>query len=363
MKTVEHFSEILEAPKYLPCVSLIMPFDPKMGLKKELDYKLKIASDKIERELMLNFPSEKVIPVFKKLQHALLELNYYTHKKSIAIFISPLVEKIYYLDIVVEEKIIIDESFEIRDLIYSKKQIHKYLLAVLSNKEVKIFIGNATHFIKVTSNVPDHIDAYKKDSHEKVANFTDENKRKEILLDKFMRHTDNGLSLLLQAYKLPLFIMGTAKTVGHFKSITHNTKSIIDSVSGNFEEKSEAELLEIMSPYVADWKKVMQINLLKQIDDCYGNKKLAIGIEAVWKAAFQKRGRLLIVEKNYIFPADHTDHPDIIFKREDNLKNAFYIKDAVDDVIEKVLSSGGDVEFVDEGILNNYDKIVLLEYY
>jgi len=51
------------------------------------------------------------------------------------------------------------------------------------------------------------------------------------------------------------------------------------------------------------------------------------------------------------------------FSSEDNLKNAFYIKDAVDDVIEKVISSGGDVEFVDEGILNNFDKIVLLEYY
>ena len=72
---------------------------------------------------------------------------------------------------------------------------------------------------------------------------------------------------------------------------------------------------------------------------------------------------ILIKSFLIIFPADHTDFPDIIFKREDNLKNAFYIKDAVDDVIEKVLSSGGDVEFVDEGILNNYDKIVLLEYY
>jgi len=40
---MESFAEVLTAPKYLPCISLIMPFDPKMGLKKELDYKLKIA--------------------------------------------------------------------------------------------------------------------------------------------------------------------------------------------------------------------------------------------------------------------------------------------------------------------------------
>ena len=45
------------------------------------------------------------------------------------------------------------------------------------------------------------------------------------------------------------------------------------------------------------------------------------------------------------------------------LQNDFHIKDAVDDFIEMVLHSGGDVEFVDEGILNGYEHIALIEYY
>ena len=40
-----------------------------------------------------------------------------------------------------------------------------------------------------------------------------------------------------------------------------------------------------------------------------------------------------------------------------------YIKDAVDDVIEKVLETGGDVEFVDAAVLNDYQHIALLQYY
>ena len=363
MNLSEQFAEVLTATKYLPCVSIIMPFEPKMGLKKELDYKLKTAADKIEKELIANYPSEKATPVIKKIHKVLNELNYYTHKKSIAIFVSPLIDKVYYLDMVVEEKVIIDESFEIRDLIYSKKEIHKYLLAVLSSKWTKIFLGNTTQFIRVTSNVPDNIEAYKNDIGEKIANFSDENKRKEILLDKFLMHTDNGLSLLLQAYKLPLFVMGTAKTIGHFKSLTHNSKHVIDYIPGNFEEKTEFEFHKIMEPYISDWKVIQQKRLLSQIDDSMSHKKLAIGIQEVWKAAYQKKGRLLVVEKNYIYPAQHGAEPEIIFKKDDIVKNAFYIKDAVDDIIEKVLSSGGDVEFVDEGILKDFKKIVLIEYY
>ncbi len=363
IKLSDQFADVLTAPKYLPCISILMPFDPKMGLKKELGHRLKAVTDKIEKEIQANYPSEKASPIIKKLHRVLSELNYYTHKKSIAIFISPIIDKVYYLDMPIEEKIIIDESFEIRDLIYSKKEVHKYLLAVLSSKWTKIFLGNTTQFIRVTSNVPDNIEAYKNDIGEKIANFSDENKRKEILLDKFLKHTDNGLSLLLQAYKLPLFVMGTSKTIGHFKSISHNARQVIDYIPGSFEDKTESEFHKIMEPYIKDWKVIQQKRLLSQIDESMSYKKLVSGISNVWKAASLKRGRLLVVEKNYIYPAQHSSDPNVIYKRDEFNKNAFYIKDAVDDIIEKVLSSGGDVEFVDEGILKEYNKIALIEYY
>ena len=40
-----------------------------------------------------------------------------------------------------------------------------------------------------------------------------------------------------------------------------------------------------------------------------------------------------------------------------------YVKDAVDDIIEKVLESGGDVEFVEEGVLNYYGQIALIKFF
>ena len=77
----------------------------------------------------------------------------------------------------------------------------------------------------------------------------------------------------------------------------------------------------------------------------------------------KKKGKLLIVEKNYISPAEQSASPEIIYKNDINKKKAFYIKDAVDDIIEKVISCGGDVEFVDENILKEYQKIALVEYF
>jgi hypothetical protein len=138
---------------------------------------------------------------------------------------------------------------------------------------------------------------------------------------------------------------------------------VIDYIPGNYEDNTESAFQKTMKPYLSDWKNILQKKLLNQIDEAMGNKRLAIGMNAVWKAAEQKRGKLLVVEKNYLYPAQQSDMPEKIFKKDDFNDNAFFIKDAVDDVIEKVLACGGDVEFVDEGILSQYQKIVLIQFY
>ena len=86
-------------------------------------------------------------------------------------------------------------------------------------------------------------------------------------------------------------------------------------------------------------------------------------MQEVWKQASAKKGRLLVVEKNYMYPARQGKNKDSIHPMDDSPTNEFYIKDAVDDVIEKVLANGGDVEFVNEGVLDAYSRIALVLYY
>ena len=354
--------EILKAVTYLPSVSLILPFEPKMAVKWELEYRLQRMLEKAERELLDNYPAEKTLPVLDKLKALVKLLDYATYKKSIAILASPLIAKVYYLDIAVEEKLIIDESFEIRDLVYSKKEIHKYLILVLSSIRSRIFLGNTTQFVRISFNTPSHVAAYKNDVPEKTGNFSDPSYRKEVLLDKFLHHIDTGLGHILNAYQLPLFIMGTERTMGHFRKITHNAHRITGWVHGNYEEATETEIRQAIAPHVADWKKVIQGELLQRIDAALSAKKLAIGIRDVWHAAMNNNGRMLVVEKNYTYAA-RKEEGERIFSQQSIPNNPLYIKDAVDDVIEKVLQQGGDVSFVDEGLLDPYQHIALIEYY
>lgn len=355
--------DVVEAVHYRPAVSVIMPFNARVSLKKELTHSLKTAVDKVEKDLLKAYPDEISRVVVNKLRTILKNLKFELDKKSIAIYVSPIFEKVIYLDIPVEEKIVIDESFEIRDLLYSKKQMHRYLVLLLSNKESRVYLGNSENFARIVSDIPESADAFVNDAPERVTNFSDMSDRKEILMEKFLHHIDLGLDSLLKAYDLPIFVLGTERILGHFKSMSKHSASVIEYIPGNYEEAGVSKLKELMKTHVNDWQKKKQSELLNAIDDAADSDELVYGMSNVWAEVMSHKGRLLIVEKNYVYSAEHGSTADEIVREDPTQEKISVIKDAVDDVIEALLKDGGDVEFVDEDVLKDYDRVALIKYY
>jgi hypothetical protein len=356
--------EVIDAVHYRPAVSIIIPFEPKMNLKEELKHSLKCARDKAELILKKDYNTELGMVVIGKLDKLLKGLNFDSLKKSIAVYVSPVFEKVLYLDIAVEEKIIVDESFEIRDLVYSKKQNNKFLLLVLSASQSKLFLGNNGTLIRLLTANPGSIQEIHNNPPGRVANFSDMSEHKEVLMHKFLKYADDGIDPILNAYHLPLFVLAPGRVAGHFDKITRHKKIILEYIHGNYDDADVNELTTVLQPFICNWKQVKQKELLQQLEEAAGNKRLATGIKEVWADAVNKKGQLLVVERNYMYPAEKTTEEKIEPLKPDAAYKPFScIHDAVDDIIEKVLDSGGDVEFTDEGQLSQYRKIALIRYY
>ena len=146
--------------------------------------------------------------------------------------------------------------------------------------------------------------------------------------------------------------------------LSKNKDRVLEYLPGNYEDATEAQLKALMQPYLQDWQKIKEKDLLLQLERAMSKGKYAAGIRDVYKAASQKRGRLLIVEKNYFSPAFIGEKDELNPMEESMLNNIIYIKDVVDDIIEKVLENGGDVEFVSDDLLKDYahctDTILLM---
>lgn len=351
IKLQEQKKKMTAAAKQRPAVTIMISFEPVFSSKSEMAHRLKIITEKVKRELQATYPEDKAAAVVLKLQNLIKNINYNTDKHALALFVSPQTEKIFYLDAVVEDRLVIDESFSIRDLVFSMKKHIRYLVMLLSASSSKMYLGNSFKVVPIKFNVPDSIFAYKNDIPEPVANFSDPNKRKEVLLDKFLHHIDQGLAIALKHYPGPVFVAGTERTLGHFRSITQNEKHIAEFIPGNYIESGEARIAELVQPYVMNWMEVKQKSLLQELEKADNDHKLIYGMKDVWMAANAANGRLLVVEKNYRRAFNSTTQP------------SAFVRDMVDKVMEKILQCGGDIEFVDDGILKPYKRIVLVPFY
>ena len=354
--------EVINALHYRPAVSILIPFAAKISLEKELRQTFKIVADKVEVELKKDYPDDICEQLMKKLRSLIEGIAIDHQKKSIAIFVSLVFQKVLFLDVVVQERIIIDESFEIRDLIYDKKQADRYLVLMLSGKQSRMYKGDNAEFTRIAAQIPENINAYVNEWPEKVANFTDAGDRKEIVTDKFLHHIGTELEHVIKEYQLPVFVLGVTKILGHFKKLTKHEAAISAYIEGNYEELSFPKLYEVLKPHLDIWRHEKQEKIIDLLDEADGKHRLVAGVKAVWEAVSNNMGHRLFVESDYIFSAQHGSNESAIEELTKPYNEFSYIRDAVDDMIEKVLANGGDVEFAEHDVLKEYEHIALLTY-
>jgi hypothetical protein len=360
----DQLKQVMDAVHYRPAVSVILPFHTKSNLNSEFKHSLKFSLDEVERRLLSDFPQELTRVVMQKLHHLSDALIINTTKKGVALYASPVFEQLVYLDTEVEAKIVIDESFEVRDLVYNRKELQlHYLLLLLSGDECRLFLGNHQRLMQVKMQVPSTLDDYAKDAPERVANFSDPGVYKEKLIEKMIRNVDKELTDVLHEHPLPVFVLGSNSILGIFRSVTHNTRTIVELIEGNYLDKNINQLRQLLQPHLSQWKHQLQVKLLQQIEEAANQKKLAAGMEQIWPCIQDKNGRLLVVEKDFKVSGEQIQYGKIEFK-ETNTKHSFSeAQDAVDDAIELVLKNGGDVAFVDKGLLAAYNHIALIKFY
>jgi len=333
-----------------PTLALVFPFNPKMIPRHDLEMMLQRVLAAAEKQLLTAHPSEEAMPVIKKLRQAMRSLNFSTHKQSVALFLSDDVVRTSYINFAVEERVIVDQPFRVRDLADCKPSGKEYLLLLLSGKESKMYLGNGNGLRLIKSNTPQSVYAYVNEVPEKTGNFSDRAERREIVLNKFLHHMDEGLGAVLKAYPLPVFLAGEERVAGHFARITHYDRNIAGYIHKHCMDARQAELEELLQPMLNNWQQLRQQLLLRQMEKAAEAGKLVCGIEEVRKAAACSNIRLVIVER--------------AVNPEGNEKaGAFYNEGPVDQIVEKVLQCGGAVEKLDQGLLGKYGPLALIRYY
>lgn len=314
-----------------PSVALVLPYNPKMTPRTELDARLRGALAAAEKKLFQAHSAEAAMPVVRNLQQLVRGLNSSTHKVGVALFVSEEVSKVIYLDYEVEERVVVDEPFLIRDLADCRAGSRDFLVLLLSAKESKMYWSDGIGMRLIKTNGSQNL--YVED--------------REVMLNKFLHFMDQGLGAVLKVFPLPVFVVATDRVAGHFERVTHHSHQIAGVIRKEGMGIGEGELKALLEPQLAGWQEMRSRVLLKQMEKAAQAGKLVCGVHEVRKAAGCRNSRLVIVESQET-DGDHAD---------------FYSDGEIDELVEKVLENGGTVEKLDKELLRPYGPVAVIKYY
>ena len=347
-------SKTIEPGLYQPAISIILPFEPKMVPKSELVDQLKGALETVHRHVAKSVQNDSTALVMQKLRKVVRNLNFSTYTKSIAIYLSPVLEKVLYLDITVKPKVTVNEPLDIRDLVLAKKQTRQYLVVHINEFSSNIYRADGEKLTKIKSNILYSDQKTRPLSLKKISNATDQR------LKGISQISDQGLIAILQAYPLPVFVVGSRNAVSYFKQNTSVKQKILEYLDTNEDLASEKDIENVIKPLVVDWDNVQQKYLRQLLENAKSLQNLATGIGNVWKMASKWTGSLLMVEENYRHTEQLLESEEGLYTSKEPYSRYSHIRNSVDYIIEIVLENGGDVEFIKQELFEDCKHIALV---
>jgi len=283
---------------------------------------------------------------------------------GIAIYASAATEEIVHLPIAVPDRVVIDPTFATRDLVRALHRAPRHVVLVLSATEARLFNGVAdtlqpalrSHFPLTATSLRSANDRHKRSRQERP----DGSRPGLCEADNaaFLRVVDQALGTHLRVHPAPLILVGPEPLLATFRGLSRNLERLAGSITGSHATAPLPELVHRTRPVLDAYLHSRQEEALQLLERRANTRRVATGIAAAWLAARRERPEMLAVEDTLVQPARLSTDGDLLIPAED-AESPDVLDDAVDELIELVLHRGGWIALVEDGALNDHDRIAL----
>jgi hypothetical protein len=185
----------------------------------------------------------------------------------------------------------------------------------------------------------------------------------DAYLAAFLTDVARALAANAKGDPLPLALVGTARILSDFEDVSSDPVAV--RIEGSHDEATPATIADLAWPHLQEWLHRQRQAVVEQVSAALAGNRVASGLDDAWKAARAGQGAKLVVEEGYRQPAivRREGWELELLSPEASVSDPAHLDDAVDELIEKTVEKGGEVAFVDEGMLAGHNRIALVLRY
>ncbi len=341
-----------------PSVSIFLPTSRTVPDNNKDKLALKKLCRDAEKRLLNEFDKRQMNGLIKKLKKNVESVDVRHNLDGLAVFVNNDFEKIVRLPFPVRERIVIDHNFATRDLIRAMNRSIKYYTLSLSSDFVRLFQGYRDTLIEITEKGFPFANPYPRGSNLELSTSF-----KEARLKEFFNQVDKSFQNIYNSNPMPLVLTGVEKNIASYREVADNKSIILTSIEGNHDHTTIHELEKKVWPVVREKMAEKRKQIMERVSRAISARKFASGLNEVWQLVKEERGELLLVEEDFYQPVKFTNNGKSLICVDNCEDQKDIVEDIVDEISEKIISSGGRVVFMENGSLDSYDRIGLILKY
>ncbi|TSA79416.1 hypothetical protein FNU79_17945 [Deinococcus detaillensis] len=360
LETVKH----LQGLSARPSVTITLPTYRTSPDNQKDPIRLKNLVTETTNRLEAEYGKRETLKLREQLQELADSVNHEHNLDGLALFVSAAYQEVFKLPYRLPERVVLDDTFLTRDLVFAMNRTPQYLALMLTEKPTRLYLGRGPDLHEVRDyGFPREYSGPGTGVAVQMGIGASPSREIERALEEFMRQVDTGLRGAVQALPFPVVLVGLSENLGMFKRVSRNTELIVTEVEGGHDHLSAHDLGELIWPQMQAALRERRQDIFEQIEQASGHNRTVSDLDEAWQAALDGQVDTMVVEQNLHFPARVSQDGRRLTRLPSGGDGPDDAADAVDEMIEHVMQRGGRAVFVDDGELAATGGMVMLTRY
>lgn len=349
----------LQAHSGYPQVTILLTTHPTAPDNKADPVALKNALAQAEKRLAKEFSARERRPIMERLQGMAEAVDHRHNTRGLALFAGAEHGEWHRLPFSVQARIVIDETYATRDLVYAFNRTPRYRVLVITDAVSRLYEGLGEHLTELTTGgFPRSRTGPGADQPlpggRGIEPSTVDHQRASAYLEEVTR----ALQRIHDTDPLPLVVTAGDRDAGDFRRAFGDSAMLAGHLPGSHGDTPATKLAALVRPVLHDWLAKRQEADLERLDAATGAQRAAAGLQECWRVASEGRVNRLLVEEDYRVAGRVNDAGTLVPVEDPEAPGI--IDDAVDELIETVLAHGGRVTFLEPGRLEERRRIAAI---